>query len=160
MSLRNDMASSKGDMSIEETHAGPRKCSLNPKLLRETVELQHGTTVRELAARTEVHYSMSRLFFVPIGKAKNLSQLIPHELTEILRKKRVAARLDFLFHQVERPSLERTLTRDEKWCLYDNRKHETVRSDKHTPPKSFPKPNLHPTNVLLSVWWCTSAAIH
>ncbi|KFD71549.1 hypothetical protein M514_16069 [Trichuris suis] len=93
-------------MYIEERRAEPRKSTLISKPLRETVEFQLDTNVRELAARMEVHYSMGSCHFAGIGKSKILAQLIPHELAENLGNKRVAARLDLLLRQVETPWTE------------------------------------------------------
>ena len=44
--------------------------------------------------------------------------------------------------------------------MYDNRKRGYVWVDKHAPPTTFSKPNLHPQKVLLSVWWCCNGVIH
>ncbi|KFD61383.1 hypothetical protein M514_11743 [Trichuris suis] len=151
---------SRGDMCIEERDAGPWRSSLENELLRETVEDEPNINVRELAARLEIHYSAVCRHLAQIDKSKKLRTLIPHELTETLRKKRVAACLDLLLRQAERPFLDRIITCDEKWCLYDDRKRRYLWLDKHAPPTSFPKPSLYPRKVLLSVWWCAREVIH
>ncbi|KFD55908.1 hypothetical protein M513_03347 [Trichuris suis] len=116
-------------MWIEERRAGPRNSSLKSNVLKETIELQHDTNVRELAASSAVHYSTGSWHFPQI---------------ENPRKKRIAARLELLLREVEIRSLERSITWDERWCLYDNRKRRALNHDKHRPSKSLPKPNIHP----------------
>ncbi|KFD44939.1 hypothetical protein M514_14184 [Trichuris suis] len=90
---------SRGDTWIEERRAGPRKSTPKSKLLTETVKGEPDTNARELAERLQLHYSTGSRYFAQI---------------ENLRKKKVFARLDLLLHQMERPSLERTITWDEK----------------------------------------------
>ncbi|KFD56828.1 hypothetical protein M514_02505 [Trichuris suis] len=146
-------------MRIEERCGGPRRSSLENELLKETVEDEPNIKVRELAPRLEVRYSMSSRHLAQIGKSKKLPRLIPHELTQTNRKKRVAACLDLLLRQAERPFLDRIITCDEKWCLCDNRKRGALRPDMHTPQKSFPKPSFRST-VLPPVWWSARGTIH
>ena len=45
-----------------------------------------------------------------------------------------------------KPFLERIVTWDEKWIVYNN--------------WHFPKPNLHPKRVMVTVWWSPARLIH
>ncbi|KFD47127.1 hypothetical protein M514_11977, partial [Trichuris suis] len=67
-----------------------------------------------------------------MDKPKELPRPIPCELTEALRNKRVNACPDLLLLQAERPFLDRVISCNEQWYLYDNRKRRALWLDKHT----------------------------
>ncbi|KFD44745.1 hypothetical protein M513_14378, partial [Trichuris suis] len=77
---------------------GPRKSSLKTKVLRETVQVQHTSDVHELVPTLEKYDSRGSRHFAQI---------------ETTRKKRVAACLDLVLRQEERPLLDRIITGDE-----------------------------------------------
>lgn len=52
------------------------------------------------------------------------------------------------------------MTCDEKWLLYDNRERTGEWLDVGAKPGTFPKPDLHPKKVQLSVWWTSRKVIH
>lgn len=52
------------------------------------------------------------------------------------------------------------MTCDEKWLLYDNRERTGEWLDVGAKPGTFPKPDLHPKKVQLSVWWTSRKIIH
>ncbi|KAF2354236.1 Transposase type 1 [Trinorchestia longiramus] len=56
--------------------------------------------------------------------------------------------------------LDRIVTCDEKWVLYDNRKRSGQWLDRDEPPKHFPKPMLHQKNIMVTVWWSAIGVIH
>ena len=49
---------------------------------------------------------------------------------------------------------------NEKWIFYNNQRQPAQWLDQEEAPKNFPKPNLHPKKVMVSVWWSDSALIH
>ena len=58
------------------------------------------------------------------------------------------------------PFLERIVTGDEKWILYDNRTRSKQWLSKRQPPVPTPKPNLCLRKTLLCVWWDIHGIIH
>ncbi|XP_066908186.1 histone-lysine N-methyltransferase SETMAR-like [Halyomorpha halys] len=58
------------------------------------------------------------------------------------------------------PFLNRIITCDEKWVLYNNfrRSYQWLSADEK--PKQFPKPDLHPKKVLLIVFWTAKGIVH
>ncbi|KAF2348802.1 Transposase type 1 [Trinorchestia longiramus] len=58
------------------------------------------------------------------------------------------------------PFLDRIVTCDEKWVLYDNRKRSGQWLDCDEPPKHFPKPMLHQKKIMVTVWWSAIGVIH
>ena len=58
------------------------------------------------------------------------------------------------------PFLHRIVTRDEKWILYDNRKHSTSWSDTDEASKHSPKPNIHEKELMVTAWRSSHSLIH
>lgn len=53
--------------------------------------------------------------------------------------------------------LDRIMTCDEKWILYDNRSAQLARGEV---PQHFPKPKLHQRKTMVTVWWSSAGLIH
>ena len=49
--------------------------------------------------------------------------------------------------------LDRIVTCDEKWVLYNNRKRSARWLNNDEAPKHMPKSQIHQRKVLLTVWW-------
>ena len=49
---------------------------------------------------------------------------------------------------------------NEKSILYDNLQWPAQWLDRKEAPKHFPKPNLHPKKVIVTVWWSPAHMIH
>ncbi|KAK6752589.1 hypothetical protein RB195_003794 [Necator americanus] len=76
---------------------------------------------REVAQELGVDHSTIARRLEKIGKVKKLNKWLPHELSE--RSKEAAAlRSTLLVRNKNDPFLDRIVTCDEKWTLYDNRK--------------------------------------
>ena len=58
------------------------------------------------------------------------------------------------------PFLDRVVTCDEKWILYNNRKRSAQWLDQTEAPKHFPKPSLHQQKIMVSVWWSAGGIIY
>jgi histone-lysine N-methyltransferase SETMAR len=56
--------------------------------------------------------------------------------------------------------LDRIVTCDEKWILYDNRKQSSQWLDPGEAPKQCPKPNVHQNKLMVTVWWSSAGVIH
>ncbi|EYB94144.1 hypothetical protein Y032_0023g695 [Ancylostoma ceylanicum] len=67
---------------------------------------------------------------------------VPHELNaeQMLRRYQISSEL--LLRYENEPFLDRIVTCDEKWILYDNRKRSSQWLDKDEPSKKFPKKKL------------------
>ena len=56
--------------------------------------------------------------------------------------------------------LDRVVTCDEKWFLYDNRRRSAQWLDADEAPQHFSKPELYQKKVMLTVWWPATSLIH
>ena len=89
-----------------------------------------------------------------------LGPWVPHKLTEKQRIARVNIAALLLTRQHSEDFLDRVITGDEKWILYedDKRKWQWVNANESGQPK--PKNDLHPKKVLLSIWWDKRGAVY
>lgn len=149
-----------GDFDLEEKSGRGRRSSLNDQDLRRAVEANPETNTRTLAEDLGVHYSTVARHLLTIGKVKKMSKWVPHDLTDEQRLARFDTCSNLLVRHKNEPFVNRIITVDEKWVLYDNRKRGLVWVDKDAPPKTFPKPDLHPKKVMITVWWCCKGVIH
>jgi histone-lysine N-methyltransferase SETMAR len=65
-----------------------------------------------------------------------------------------------LLRNKNEPFLDRILTCDESWILYDNRRRSSQWLHYNEETKHFPKPMLHQKKVMVIVWWSTAGVIH
>lgn len=149
-----------GDMSLVEASGRGRVASVDNDHLRTIVEGNPRTTVRELAEIFSASISTVSVHLKQIGKVKKLDKWIPHELSEDQRNRRFEVCSALLLRNKNDPFLDRVVTCDEKWLLYDNRKRSAQWLDQTEAPKHFPKPNLHQQKIMVSVWWFAGGIIY
>ena len=95
-----------------------------------------------------------------IGKRKKLDKWVPHKLNDNQKKRRYEVSSSLLLCNKNNPFLDRVVTCDEKWVLYDNRRRSAQWLDADEAPRHFPKPELHQKKVMLTVWWSAVGLIH
>ena len=149
-----------GNLDLEDEPGRGRKSSLDNDELREAVEANPETTTRVLAEDLGVSHTAVENHLAEIDKVKKLQKWMPHDLSEDQKAHRFDVCSNLLVRLKNEPFVDRIVTVDEKWLLYDNRKRGYVWVDKHAPPTAFPKPNLHPKKILLTVWRCCKGVIH
>ncbi|KAF2359666.1 Transposase type 1 [Trinorchestia longiramus] len=94
------------------------------------------------------------------GKVRKLEKWVPHELNENQKLRRFEVCSMLSLCNINNPFLDRIVTCDEKWVLYDNRKRSGQWLDCDEPPKHFLKPMLHQKKIMVTVWWSAIAVIH
>jgi histone-lysine N-methyltransferase SETMAR len=82
-------------------------------------EADNGQTCEEVAQQFNVSAETIRLHLHHLGKTHRLSRWMPHELTVAQKAAQADACLPLLSRQRKDPFLDRLLTCDEKWVLYD-----------------------------------------
>ncbi|KAF2348123.1 Transposase type 1 [Trinorchestia longiramus] len=95
-----------------------------------------------------------------IGKVKKLDKWVAYEFNENQKLRRFEVCSMLSLRNTNDPFLDRIVTCDEKWVLYDNRKRSGQWLDRDEPPKHFPKPMLHKKKIIVTVWWSAIGIIH
>ena len=149
-----------GDMSCQEQEGRGRPSQVDNTLLKQLVEEDSRTTVRELSLSLDVSPRTVLTHLTQIGKVKKLDKWVPHDLKEKHIKRRYEIASSLLLRNSREPFLKRIVTCDEKWILYDNRRRSGQWLDLNERPKHFPKPELHPKKIMITVWWSQIGVIH
>uniref|UniRef100_A0A0K0EV64 Histone-lysine N-methyltransferase SETMAR (inferred by orthology to a human protein) n=1 Tax=Strongyloides venezuelensis TaxID=75913 RepID=A0A0K0EV64_STRVS len=149
-----------GDDSLEnEERVRPDSVVDNEKL-KGVVEANPGQTVRAISRPLEVSKSIVSRHLQQYEKTKKLDQWILHELTEKQKICRLETCSFLLLRNKNDPFLDRIVTCNEKWILYDNKKRNGQWLDKNVDPKQFPKLQLTAKKVLVTVWWSCEGLLH
>lgn len=149
-----------GDESLEDKEGRGRHAAVDDDNLKTLVEENPRTTVRELADGIGVSKTTVSDHLQSIGKSKKLDKWVPHMLNENQKIRRFEVSSGLLLRNKNDPFLDRIVTCDEKWIVYDNRRRSAQWLDRDQPPQHFPKPNLHQKKVMVTVWWSAAGVIH
>uniref|UniRef100_A0A5S6QMM3 HTH_48 domain-containing protein n=1 Tax=Trichuris muris TaxID=70415 RepID=A0A5S6QMM3_TRIMR len=149
-----------GDESLESEPRGRPQTRVDTDSLKELVEADPSLTVRELAADLDIAHSTVHSHLRRMGKVKKLETWVPHELTknQKLTCQQMASSL-LVRNEVE-PFLDRIVTCDEKWILYDNRKRSGQWLDAAARPCQVAKPNIQQKKIMVTVWLSMAGIIH
>lgn len=149
-----------GDESLEDQEGRGRPSAIDNDQLKALVEADPRTTIRELAEELGVTHPTVLDHLKQLGKTKKLDKWVPHELKENQKNRRLEVSSALILRNKNDPFLERIVTCDEKWILYDNRRRSAQWLDHYEAPRHFPKPNLHQKKVMVTVWWSAAGLIH
>lgn len=149
-----------GEESLEDEEHGSRPSEVDDHQLNTLIKSDPTKTTRELAEELNVDQSTVVRHLHLIGKVKKLDKWIPHELSENQKNRRFDVSSALLLRNQNDPFLNRIVTCDEKWILYDNRRRSAQWLDHDESPKYFPKPKMHQKKVMVTVWWSTAGLIH
>ncbi|KAF2346061.1 Transposase type 1 [Trinorchestia longiramus] len=149
-----------GDENLKDEEGRGRLGSLENEQLHAVVEQNPRQSVREMFQTLGVSIATLSRHLKIIGKVKKLDKWVPHELNENQKLRRFEVCSMLSLHNTNDPFLDRIVTCDEKWVLYDNRKRSGQWLDLDEPPKHFPKPMLHQKEIIVIVWWSAIGVIH
>jgi histone-lysine N-methyltransferase SETMAR len=149
-----------GDQNLEDQEGRGRDSAINNDELKALVEADSRTTVRELAVKLDVCFKTVSNHLREIGKSKKLDKWVPHKLNENQKNRRYEACSTLILRNKNEPFLDRIVTCDEKWILYDNRRRSAQWLGLDETPKHFPKLNMHQKKVMVTVWWSQIGIIH
>lgn len=151
---------SKGDQTLEDKEGCGRRSSINNDELKALVEANTRATVRDLAKELGVTVGTISTHLKEIGKSKKLDKWVPHDLNENQKNRRFELASSHILRNSNDPFLDRIVTTDEKWIMYDNRRRSAQWLDRDQSPKHFAKRELHQKKLMVTVWWSARGLIH
>ena len=149
-----------GNFDLKNEPRGRPKTLVDADELKAIVEADDTQSTAELAAVFDVSIKTILVNLRQIGKVKKLDKWVPHELNDRQRQVRVETCRALLNRHTNEGILNRIVTCDEKWILFDNRKRSASWLDPGSAPKQCPKRKLTPKKVMVTVWWSSTGVIH
>lgn len=140
------------DTLKDESRPG-RPQTVNDQELKALVEGDSFQTIRKLEDKTGTDKETIRRHLHSIGKIKKYGKFVPHELSEDGKLSRLTISSSLLSRQAQESFLQRMVTGDEKWILYDNPKKQKQWLDPCESGVPTANPDPHQKKDLLSVWW-------
>ena len=149
-----------GDFSLENEDRGRPPSRLSNADLQEVLDRNPQTTCKNLSLELNVSETTVKRHLHQLGKVKKSDQYVPHELTSAQKVARLQACIGMLQRHDQCPFWKNIVTCDEKWIMYDNRRRSGAWVDACDPPLQFPKPHLHQSKVMVTVWLCARGIVH
>ncbi|KFM57872.1 Mariner Mos1 transposase, partial [Stegodyphus mimosarum] len=110
-------------------------------------------TSREFAEEFGIHHTTVGDHIKSLGFVLKQSVCVPHELTEKNLSDRVRMCSSHLIRHNVESFLNRLVTGDEKWILYENIKSKKSYCKPGISSATVPKPSIHERKVLFCLWW-------
>ena len=149
-----------GDFNMDDQPRSGRPSAIDDDIVSALVENNPRITTEEIAERMNIDNSSAFRHLKKLGFTSKLDTWVPHSLTERNKLNRVSVAISLLGRHEKEPFLDRIVTGDEKWILYNNvqRKRNWKKAGEGAEPVA--KAGLHPMKVLLCVWWDCRGIIH
>ncbi len=149
-----------GAVSVEDMPRSGRPIEFDNEVLKNLVDAEPQLNVDEIAERLNSSHGTVYRHLQEIGKVSKLGKWVPHELSEENRQQRINVCTSLLSRQTQCSFLDRIVTGDEKWILYESvtRKRQWV--DKDQQAASTSKAGLQQHKMLLCVWWDNAGIIY
>ncbi|XP_032690173.1 histone-lysine N-methyltransferase SETMAR-like [Odontomachus brunneus] len=110
-------------------------------------------TTREIADVLQISKSSVENYLHQLGYVSRLDVRVPHELSEAHLIQRISISDSLGKHEKNDPFLNRMVTGDEKWIVYNNIKSKRSWKDRSEPPQTISKAGFYPSKIMLSIWW-------
>lgn len=149
-----------GDESLEEIPRTGRPSTIDEEALLALMEADPRQSLASLAESLKCSMATVDRHLHALGKVQKLEKWVPHQLTDNNKLQRLTICSALLSRHEREPFLKCIITCDEKWVLYNNPKQAYLWLSPDDPPKTIPKPPLHPKKLLLSVWWTMAGVVH
>lgn len=142
-----------GDTSLTDQPRDGRPSTISDGVLESLLAANPRQTTRELAEQLGCTHTTVENHLHALGKVQKYGSWLPHELSANNKIQRVSTCVSLLCRYHKESFLERIVTGDEKWLLYVNVCRKKQWLDPEQEPLSDAKADLHPTKVLLCIWW-------
>ncbi|UYV61863.1 SETMAR [Cordylochernes scorpioides] len=108
-----------GDTSLGDEEGRGRPSVVDNDQLKTIIEADTRKTTREVAEELNVYQSTIIRHLTQIGKVKKLDKWVPHDLNDVHKNRRFEVSSALLLRSKNEPFIDRIVTCDEKWILYD-----------------------------------------
>ncbi len=149
-----------GDESLEDRERSGRPRLFDDASLRDCIETDPRKNCADVALAFGCDESTVRKRLHELGFTKKLDKWVPHRLTDLNKFNRLQVCISLLSRFSKEPFLDRIITCDEKWVLYDNSHRSGSWVQMGSAAGTAPKPELHPKKILMSVWWTAKGIVH
>ncbi|XP_071033855.1 histone-lysine N-methyltransferase SETMAR-like [Parasteatoda tepidariorum] len=149
-----------GDLSLKESDRSGRPSKIDNDVLRSMLENNPHLPSREIAEEFGIYYTTVGDHIKSLGFVLKLSVWVPHELREKNFSDRVRMCSKHLIRHNAQPFLDRLVTGDEKWILYENIKIKKSYCKPGASLATVPKPSIHQRKVLLCLWWDRKGSVY
>ncbi|KAJ0182513.1 hypothetical protein K1T71_001882 [Dendrolimus kikuchii] len=140
-----------GNFDLQNKPRGWPETKVDNAELKAIVKADPSQTTSEIAAGCGVSDKTVLIHLKQIGKVKKLERWVPHELSAANRQTRFDYCVILLNRHNNEGILNRIITCDEKWIMYDNRKRSSQWLNPGEAAKSCPKRELTKKKLLVSV---------
>lgn len=149
-----------GEFCLEDHPRSGRPSVIDDDVVCALLKNNSRLSTEEIAESLGVDISTVFRHLKKLGYILKLDTWVPHQLTEINKQNRLNHTLSLLARNKNEPFLDRLVTGDEKWVLYNNIHRKRTWKTVGESAESVPKAGLHPIKVLLSIWWDCRGIIH
>ncbi|KAE9413602.1 hypothetical protein Angca_002838, partial [Angiostrongylus cantonensis] len=132
-----------GEFDFDDKEGLQRRSELYDYELKALVGANTRSFVRRFAEQLGVCIGTMFTHSHHITKMKKLDKWVPHELNDNQKNRPFEVSSALIRRIKNGPFLDRIVTCDEKWILYDNR-----------------QPEIAPKKVMVTVWWSGAEQIH
>jgi [histone H3]-lysine36 N-dimethyltransferase SETMAR len=142
-----------GKFDVEDAPRSGRAVEADEDTIKVLIDENRRIITREIAERLNLSNSTVHDHLKRLGLISKLDVRVSHVLTE----KNLCRRVDIcdllLKRQENGTFLNRIITGDEKWIVYNNIKRKRSWNKKDEPLQRTLKADIHQKTMMLSVWW-------
>lgn len=142
-----------GDINLQDEPRTGRPDEIDDDALRALVDNEPLLTTRELANKLHVSHVTIENHLNKIGFIYKWCRWISHQLSEKHIADRISIASSLLSRQQYEPFLDRLVTGDEKWIVYDNVVRKRAKVMPSISPPTVAKANIHQKKLMCCIWW-------
>ena len=138
-----------GDFDLKDAPCSGRSHEVDNDKINGMIENNQHSTTREIAEKLNISYTCVERHLKQLGYLNKLDICVSHKLSEIQLTKRTSICDSLLKRNETDPFLNRIITGDEKWVVYDNVVQKRSLSKRDEPAQSTSKSDNHQKKLML-----------